>query len=105
MQTNGSVDAFCRGTPQKWANLELTKMSIDPPNVNASHKTIHENFIRAIIDDEPLIAPATEGLHSVEMANAMIMSGIEGRPIDVPTDHDAYERMLQGLIEESKAKV
>jgi hypothetical protein len=65
---------------------------------------IHENFVAAILDNVPLIAPGIEGIHSVELANAMIMSGIEKRMVDIPTDRAAYDKLLRRLIEEAKKK-
>jgi hypothetical protein len=34
----------------------------------------------------------------------MIMSGIQGKPVSLPTDHDAYEALLAKLIAESDAR-
>ncbi len=37
------------------------------PGPRAAHQAITENFVAAILDGTPLIAPAEEGLHSVEV--------------------------------------
>jgi predicted dehydrogenase len=65
------------------------------------HKFVIENFANAIMNGETLIAPAGEGLNSVMLANAIMMSSFEGKPIDLPLDADAYERKLLSLIEAS----
>jgi predicted dehydrogenase len=65
----------------------------------AGHRFIIENFANAILHGESLIAPASEGLNSVMLANAMLMSSFERKGIDLPLDEDAYERKLLSLIE------
>ena len=45
-----------------------------------------------------------EGIQSLELANAMIMSGLEGRKIDLPMDRPGYEALLAKLIDKSKAQ-
>jgi hypothetical protein len=62
------------------------------------------NFRDAILRGAELLAPAEEGIRGVQLANAMIMSGITGKPVDIPLDGDAYESMLQRLIAESSGK-
>ena len=102
IQTDKSVDEFCRHSSLAWGAPKTTRMLIEPPSESGGHKAIHENFARAILHDEPLIAPAAEGIHSVEMANAMVMAGVTGNPVDVPTDHDAFDALLKELIEKAK---
>ncbi len=65
------------------------------------HRFIIENFANAILHGERLIAPAAEGLNSVMLANAILLSSFEGRTIDLPLDEDAYADKLQALIESS----
>jgi predicted dehydrogenase len=67
------------------------------------HKLIIENFGNAIINGEPLIAPAVEGIHSVMLGNAIIFSSFLNRPIPLPIDEDAYEQKLHALIEASQS--
>ena len=59
------------------------------------------NFVEAILDDIPLIAPASEGIHSVELANAILYSGLNDKSIKLPLDAEKYECFLNGLIASS----
>ena len=59
------------------------------------------NFVNAILDGETLIAPGTEGLGSVELANVMVYSGLTGQAIDLPMDSGAWEAKLKELIANS----
>jgi hypothetical protein len=61
-----------------------------------------ENFVAAILDGAPLIAPGSEGVLSVELANAIVFSALEGREVALPLDGAAWERRLQALIESSR---
>ena len=63
-----------------------------------------QNFINAILDGEPLIAPGAEGIHSVELANVILYSSLMGRTVELPMDSAAYEKKLNQLIAESKVE-
>ena len=65
------------------------------------HRFIIENFADAVLNGTALIAPAAEGLNSVMLANAIMMSSFQGRAVDLPLDEDAYEQKLLSLIESS----
>ena len=84
------------GKPDVW-NVEIPF-----DNAPASHATILQNFIDAILDRTPLIAPGEDGLHSVELANVMLYSSLMGQSIELPMDGAAFEKKLQQLIAESK---
>ena len=66
------------------------------------HALLMQNFVNAVLDGESLIAPGAEGLNSVELANAMLYSGLVDRTIELPLDGAAYEAKLQRLIADSK---
>jgi len=65
------------------------------------HKGILKNFANAIQGKETLLAPAIEGIHSVELANAMIYSLLKKVPVEFPLDGALYETTLKGLIASS----
>jgi len=68
------------------------------------HLVVLQNFVDAILDKIPLIAPAQEGINSVEMINAILYSSLIGKPIKLPLDGAVYERKLKKLISDSKFK-
>jgi len=65
------------------------------------HKEILENFAEAIMCNKPLIAPAGEGIHAVELANAMLYSALRNETVTLPLDSQAYETLLKILIDAS----
>lgn len=98
-----SIRTFTYDNTETWPNTDTIK-SVVTAGGDSKHTLIHQNFVNAILHDEQLIAPATDGIHSVEIANAMIMAGIKGKPVQLPMDYDAYEALLAKLIAESEAK-
>jgi predicted dehydrogenase len=66
------------------------------------HRLVIENFANAILHGEKLIAPAIEGLNSLTLGNAIMLSSFQGGPIDLPMDAAAYATKLQELIEHSR---
>jgi predicted dehydrogenase len=65
------------------------------------HRFIIENFANAILSGEPLIAPAQEGINSVMLGNAIMLSSFRKHAVEIPIDEDAYEQLLQVLIQQS----
>jgi len=60
------------------------------------------NFVSAILEGDELIAPASDGLASVELANAMILSTLQRQTIDLPLDPALYARELARLVDDSR---
>jgi predicted dehydrogenase len=97
-----SMFEFSKSSKVGFARPEVWNIEVPYENSAGQHQQITQNFVDAILDGAPLIAPASEGMHSVELANAILYSSLENRPIDLPLDSAAYERKLQQLIAESK---
>ena len=68
------------------------------------HMDVLRNFVNAILRDELLVAPGGEGLHSLELGNAMVLSGSLGEPVSLPLDGDAYERLLRQKVAEESGR-
>lgn len=96
---NQSIRQFTYETTEMWGSPKADLVDIEVPDMPAGHATITRNFARAILYDEPLISPGEEGIYSLELANAIILSGKKGKTVEIPIDRDEYE----GLIEELKA--
>jgi predicted dehydrogenase len=85
-----------------FAKPEVWNVAIPFENASNAHATLMQNFVNAILDGEPLIAPGAEGIHSVELANVILYSSLLGQTVELPMDSAAYEEKLQQLIAESK---
>jgi predicted dehydrogenase len=98
------MDVFCRENDGRFSSPPAWTCQIPTRGHGDQHRGIMVNFRDAILRGAELLAPAEEGIRGVQLANAMIMSGITGKPVDIPLDGDAYESMLQRLIAESSGK-
>jgi predicted dehydrogenase len=92
---------FARSTSQAFATLPSNCEEIAFENAEQPHATMVQNFVDAILDGVPLIAPGEEGINSVELANAMVYSSLIGQIIELPMDGSAWEKKLNQLIGES----
>ena len=65
------------------------------------HQKILVNFIRAILHGEELIAPAEEGIKSLELINAMQLASFKDRTVEIPVSSARYAAFLRGRIARS----
>jgi predicted dehydrogenase len=102
--TRNEVDAlqFSKAAKLGFAKPEVWNVEIPFENVANGHALLMQNFVNAILQQEPLIAPGAEGIHSVELANVILYSSLTGQEIELPLDGAAYERKLNELIANSK---
>ena len=84
------------GGPECW------KCEIPVSNEAAGHMKITENWIRAILDQTPLIAGGEEGIRSLELSNAMLLSSWIDDRVELPIDEDLYHAKLQERIKSTK---
>jgi predicted dehydrogenase len=97
-----SVNTFLKTTPELWARPGVWNVEIPTNGTGGQHAEILQNFINAIVKKTPLIAPAPEGIHSVELGNAMLYSSETGKTVEMPLSGRAYERMLKHKIKTSR---
>ncbi|HMP74042.1 MAG TPA: Gfo/Idh/MocA family oxidoreductase [Kiritimatiellia bacterium] len=95
------MSEFSRRTTEGFAAPEVTVRTFDGLDHGEQHLGVLRNFVAAIREGERLIAPAAEGLASVELANAMLMSAFEGRAVELPLDAEVYEARLRERIDGS----
>jgi predicted dehydrogenase len=68
------------------------------------HAGILTNVAAAIRGQAELISPLDQGLHSVELANAMLLSALQQKTVDLPLRSTVYERTLKRLVAESDTR-
>lgn len=95
------ADEFLRSSDKAFARPETENINIPIEGHGGQHKEVLANFIDAIQNGAALIAPAAEGIHSVELGNAILYSSLTGRAVEMPLDAQAYEQKLKQLIAES----
>jgi predicted dehydrogenase len=92
------MSEFSRTTKESFAAPKTVDKIISAEGHGAQHTAIMQNFVAAIVEGTPLIAPAAEGINSVELANAMLLSAFENRAVDLPLDGARYEKALKEKI-------
>ena len=98
------MSEFSRVATKAFASPPTQEFKFTFPNRGDQHLEMLQNFVDAILDGKPLIAPAPEGIHSVELANAILFSSVRNETIELPLDASAYEQFLQGKIATSRFK-
>ncbi|MDP1581708.1 MAG: Gfo/Idh/MocA family oxidoreductase [Candidatus Didemnitutus sp.] len=83
-----------RVTDRTWRNL----------GHGLQHVGILRNFTAAILDDAPLLAPLADGVASVELVNAMLLSAWTGERVTLPLDARRHDRLLGEKIAGSLLK-
>ncbi len=92
---------FLRTSKKAFATPETWTIDIPCRSSGGQHTEILQNFTNAILDGTPLVAPAEEGIHSVELATAMLYSSFTEKTVELPLNAATYERHLKKLIKNS----
>ncbi len=66
------------------------------------HIAVLENFTANILDGTPLIAPGSDGINGVGLANAIHLSSWLGKEVELPIDEELYIAELNKKIEAEK---
>lgn len=93
---------FSRTTRERFAKPPTKAQTIKANGKGEQHVGILRNFAAAILDGAPLIAPAKEGIYSVELANAILLSRWTGKAVSLPLSSRNYLKWLERKIAESK---
>ncbi|HSI73834.1 MAG TPA: Gfo/Idh/MocA family oxidoreductase [Fimbriimonas sp.] len=101
-KNEASAREFCKTSREAFAAPKTTVNEIVPEGKSGQHQAIIENFVAAILDGAELLAPAEEGIHSVELANAMLYSAWTDSNVELPLNSEAYERELGNKIQQSR---
>lgn len=66
------------------------------------HIAVLQNFAANILDGTPLVAPGSDGIHGVHLANAIHLSSWLGKEVELPIDEEQYLAELNKKVEEEK---
>ena len=89
---------FSRTTTEKFSAPPVWNVSIPLPSQRGEqHVGILKNFTNAILKGETLLSPAAEGIHSVELANAILLSSFEDCSVELPLSAPRFAKLLARL--------
>lgn len=98
------VQEFSDTTPDMWGSPKSEKAEVPIEKREGGHGEIIRNLARHIMHGEPLIVPGEEGINSMELINAIILSGQKGKPVEIPVDREEYDELIEDLKKTSKPK-
>jgi predicted dehydrogenase len=93
---------FSRTTKGRFDRPEVWNVEIPTHGHSGGHIAIIHNFVDAILDGKPLIAEASEGINSVELGNAMLLSSLLDETLELPLSSAMVEKEFKKLIKDSK---
>ena len=105
-RTEQSVSRFLKEYPGGFGSPDVWTCKVPPAGGDGEHRTITSNWVQAIRDggETELLAPGLEGIHSVELFNAMLLSTWTDSWVDIPVDADLYYDELQKRVATSRIK-
>lgn len=83
---------------------EREEIAVETDGQNPQHVGILNNFANAVLGLEPLFVDGREGIHGVELMDAMLLSTWKDRTVTLPINDDKYWDELQKHIAVSRLK-
>ena len=102
-RTEMPVGQFIREYAGGFGKPETVTEDITPDGEYTMHAGVTRAFARHILYGEPMLADGREGINSLMLANAMLLSGFTGETIDMPFDAETDARYAK-LLEERATK-
>jgi predicted dehydrogenase len=81
--------------PNPFAAPKLEAMDVEMGTGSGDHMAVYQDFHRAILEGGVPRADGTEGVLSLELANAVTYASHAGGVVELPLDRDAYLDLLQ----------
>ncbi len=100
-RTTQGVREFSETVEAAFAQPETWKVEIPIEGRGPGHVAILQNFTDAILHGAKLLCPASDGIFSVEIANAALLSTWLGQTVDMPMESALYEKLLTERAETS----
>jgi len=98
------VRTFSDASTAMWAGPEVVETEVSLEERETGHAAIVRNVARAILYGEALISPGAEALPSLELADAILLSGHQGKPVELPLDRAEYDAFLAEMRATSQEK-
>lgn len=103
-ENSPATSEYNRDTRDMFGMPDSQTRDITPARDINQHREILSNFSNAITNGEALIAPAAEGLQSLALANSMLLSTWQSRPVELPLDSQAYQAELERHLADSQLR-
>jgi len=104
-QVTPGVRAASDTTEAMWGKPEVEEIEVEVTEASTGHAEIVRNVARAILYGEDVLSPGPEAIRSLELANAILLSGHADQPVDLPVDRATYDAFIAEMQATSKDKV
>jgi len=85
-------------TAKAWTQPDCRWSEVKLPKARTGHLEVIRAFARHLLRGTPLVAAGADGINGLELSNAIYLSGYRGKPVDLPVDAAAMERLITHLI-------
>lgn len=92
------VSEHLKTSPERFGKPECWDCTIPTGGDNPGHAGVTDAFVKAIRGEGELVAAGEEGIRSLELSNAMLLSGWCDDWVSLPVDEDAFYERLQEKI-------
>lgn len=76
---------------------EIEEITEEPSSTRSSHEAVLRDFAKAVLEDREPEVPGEEGMKSVELVNAIILSAAEHTTVKLPLEPARYDALLSKL--------
>jgi predicted dehydrogenase len=94
LENDPSTSQFSQTTMDMFGQPDVCTYDLSPCSSTDQHTAILQNFVNAVNLGEHLIAPAEEGLRSLAIANAILLSAWSGERLEMPIDSTRFHKAL-----------
>ncbi|MGI8908507.1 MAG: Gfo/Idh/MocA family protein [Candidatus Sumerlaeaceae bacterium] len=92
------MSEFGRVHPDPMGKPAIEDVAVSAELHGGNYVEMLQNFVDAILDGTALIAPAEDGLKSLELANAILLSSLLEKPVTMPINAPQYDAEIQKLM-------
>jgi predicted dehydrogenase len=104
-KSDRSVSEHCATTSEMFGMPSFSHEEVALPESTNQHAQVLQNMTDTLSGKAQPLTPATEGIGSLQLANAMLLSEWTGGAVNLPIDATRYESLLRGKIEGSSLRV
>ena len=99
------IPEYMNTVQDMWAMPAVVTWQTELDDSVTGHEAVIRNFVQVVLGREQrLIAPGEEALQSLELANAMVLSAVRQKPVELPLNEHEYDALLAELRSASRPK-
>lgn len=96
-RTRHSVKDILVNSPKSFAEVETWPCDVSYHPTSDGHQVVTQAFVDSILKGTPLVAEGVDGVKGLELGNAMLLSGLMRKPVDLPVDGEEYQKFLKDM--------